>query len=46
MVAKQLSIFLDNKSGRPTEVTEALPRTPILVFSAELYPIRIRLTKL
>ena len=45
MVAKQLSIFLENKSGRLTEVTEvlakeninllpcALPKMLILVFA-------------
>ena len=55
MVAKQLSIFLENKSGRLTEVTEkrtsiflpcALPKMLILVFCVELYPIRIEHTKL
>ena len=47
MVAKQLSIFLENKSGRLTEVTEvlakkisifllcALPKMLILVFCVE-----------
>ena len=35
MVAKQLSIFLENKSGR-------LPKMLILVFCVELYPIRIK----
>ena len=43
MVAKQLSIFLENKSGRLTEVTEVLPT---LVFSGGLFPIRIKLIKL
>ena len=58
MVAKQLSIFLENKSGRLTEVTEVLakeninlsalcmPKMLILVFCVELYPIRIEHTKL
>ena len=45
MVAKQLSIFLENKSGRLTEVTEVL-KMLILVFCVELYPIRIEHTKL
>ena len=53
MVAKQLSIFLENKSGRLTEVTEVLakistflpcasPKMLILAFCVELYPIRIK----
>lgn len=58
MVAKQLSIFLENKSGRLTEVTEVLAKENInlsalciaenadLVFCVELYPIRIEHTKL
>ena len=56
MVAKQLSIFLENKSGRLTEVTEvrkvlifllfALLKMPTLVFSGGLFPIRIKLIKL
>ena len=55
MVAKQLSIFLENKSGRLTEVTEVLaistflpcasPKMLILAFCVELYPIRIEHTK-
>ena len=51
MVAKQLSIFLENKSGRLTEVTEVLAKENInlsaliLVFCVELYPIRIEHTK-
>lgn len=58
MVAKQLSIFLENKSGRLTEVTEVLAKEginlsalciaekPTLVFSGGLFPIRIKLIKL
>ena len=56
MVAKQLSIFLENKSGRLTEVTEvlakeginlsALLKMLISVFCAELCPIRIEHIKL
>ena len=53
MVAKQLSIFLENKSGRLTEVTECLrkkvsifplsvlPRMLISVFFVALYLNRI-----
>ena len=57
MVAKQLSIFLENKSGRLTEVTEVLAKEDIFllcaslkmlisVFCAELCPIRIEHIKL
>jgi hypothetical protein len=58
MVAKQLSIFLENKSGRLTEVTEVLakkvsifplsvlPRMLILVFFVALCLNRIRHIKL
>ncbi len=58
MVAKQLSIFLENKSGRLTEVTEVLAkegvnlsalciaRMQISVFSAVSYPSRTRHTRL
>ena len=44
MVAKQLSIFLENKSGRLTEVTEVLAKEKMLIlaFCVELYPIRIK----
>ena len=53
MVAKQLSIFLENKSGRLTEVTEVLAKEGvnlsalcILVFFVALYLNRIRHIKL
>ena len=54
MVAKQLSIFLENKSGRLTEVTEVLAKENINLSAlciaenadfgilVELYPIRIK----
>ena len=54
MVAKQLSIFLENKSGRLTEVTEflqkkvstfllyVLQRMPISVSFVALFPNRIK----
>ena len=53
MVAKQLSIFLENKSGRLTEVTEVLAkegvfllyvlqRMPISVSFVALFPNRIK----
>ncbi len=32
MVAKQLSIFLENKSGRLTEVTEVLAKKKVSTF--------------
>ena len=31
MLAKQLSVFLENKSGRLTEVTDVLKRTIVLL---------------
>ena len=42
MKAKQLSVFLENKSGRLTEVTEALGAAGINLVSCRIPTRRIR----